>query len=202
MHDGILRISDLFEAGNSAWKNQNLYITSDEEIKEGDYIVQINSEKTNINIINCQSEAQTKIANIKEGNFTKNKIILTTDQDLIDDNVQAINDEFLDWFCKNPSCEEVETEFFAKFSNDLYRIIIPKEESMSYEEFRENASNDLIIKFDKDCSRYSEDGNSDNYFYANCKYWESKIEESKQNALNHFLSTSDVIIKDSQKFDY
>jgi hypothetical protein len=36
------------------------------------------------------------------------KIILTTDQDLIKDGVQAIDDEFLEWFVKNPSCEEVE----------------------------------------------------------------------------------------------
>jgi hypothetical protein len=38
------------------------------------------------------------------------KIILTTDQDLIKDGVQSIDDEFLEWFVKNPSCEEVEIE--------------------------------------------------------------------------------------------
>jgi len=65
-----------------------------------------------------------------------------------------------------------------------YKIIIPKEEPMSYEEFRKNASNDLIRKFDTDCSKYSEDGHSDNYFYANCKYWENKLkEEPKQETL-------------------
>jgi hypothetical protein len=31
-------------------------------------------------------------------------IILTTDGDLIDDGVQAIDDEFLEWFVKNPIC--------------------------------------------------------------------------------------------------
>ena len=35
------------------------------------------------------------------------KIILTTDQDLIADGVQAIDDEFLEWFVKNPSCENI-----------------------------------------------------------------------------------------------
>jgi hypothetical protein len=39
-----------------------------------------------------------------------NKIILTTDKDLIKDGVQAIDNEFLEWFVKNPSCEEVEVE--------------------------------------------------------------------------------------------
>ena len=38
------------------------------------------------------------------------KIILTTDQDLIKDGVQAIDDEFLEWFVQNPSCESVEVE--------------------------------------------------------------------------------------------
>jgi hypothetical protein len=49
------------------------------------------------------------------------------------------------------------------------------------EEFRKIASKELLEKFDTDCLKYSEDGDSDNYFYANCKYWESKLkEEHKQ----------------------
>ena len=38
------------------------------------------------------------------------KIILTTDQNLIADGVQAIDDEFIEWFAKNPTCELVELE--------------------------------------------------------------------------------------------
>jgi hypothetical protein len=65
------------------------------------------------------------------------KIILTTDQSL--DGVQDIDDEFLEWFVKNPSCEFVEVEK-GKILNqgsyitgnivtkDYYEIIIPKEE--------------------------------------------------------------------------
>jgi hypothetical protein len=60
------------------------------------------------------------------------KIILTTDQDLIKDGVQAIDDEFLEWFVKNPSCEEVEVLFACRGLDGNtpigeYRIIIPKE---------------------------------------------------------------------------
>ena len=57
------------------------------------------------------------------------KIILTTDQDLIADGVQAIDDDFLEWFVKNSSCEEVEVEKGYR-GVDLfnYKIIIPKEE--------------------------------------------------------------------------
>jgi hypothetical protein len=60
------------------------------------------------------------------------KIILTTDQDLIKDGVQAIDDEFLEWFVKNPSCEWVEIQcrynFYAGQDLTHYKIIIPQEE--------------------------------------------------------------------------
>ena len=74
------------------------------------------------------------------------KVILTTDQDLIKDGVQAIDDEFLNWFVKNPGCEEVEVEKICNNCGDIncihaicssqisknkgvtYKITIPKEE--------------------------------------------------------------------------
>ena len=39
-----------------------------------------------------------------------NKIILTTNKLLIKDGVQAIDDDFLEWFVKNPSCEFINIE--------------------------------------------------------------------------------------------
>jgi hypothetical protein len=54
---------------------------------------------------------------------------LSTDQDLIEDGIQAIDDEFLKWFIKNPSCESVEVKFiYEGFEIDCYKIIIPQEE--------------------------------------------------------------------------
>jgi len=55
------------------------------------------------------------------------KIILTTDQDLIKDGVQSIDDEFLEWFVNNPSCDRIDFVLI----NDIepwYKIIIPKKE--------------------------------------------------------------------------
>ena len=71
--------------------------------------------------------------------FGYKKIILTTDQDLIKDGVQDIDNEFLEWFVKNPSCEYIEIEnVYDKFLNSgkrsvsdfrkKYKIIIPKGE--------------------------------------------------------------------------
>jgi hypothetical protein len=108
---------------------QIIYITSDEEIKLNDYVIQINFEKTNTQVIRCKTESQVKIANDKNGSFTKNKIILTTDQDLIKDGVQAIDDAFLEWFVQNPSCEEVVVQKWSSLAECgySYHIILPTE---------------------------------------------------------------------------
>jgi hypothetical protein len=86
---------------------QNIYITSDEELVLGGY--HFNSrygdepQKTNQRDINSRKYWE-------EEDYYITKIILTDNKDLIKDSVQAINDEFLEWFVKNPSCEEVEVE--------------------------------------------------------------------------------------------
>jgi hypothetical protein len=108
--------------------NQNIYITSDEEIKEGDWYIY--GER------------------ILQAKFThkplyKVKIILTTDTKLITDGVQAIEDEFLEWFVKNPSCERVEVKKgFADgsaYGYDFlsYKIIIPKEEPKPFKDMQQ-----------------------------------------------------------------
>jgi hypothetical protein len=113
---------------------QHIHITSNEEIKEGDWCLcseelvhKVVEIKSNIGIIRFQ-DGVTEVLNACE------KIILTTDPDLIADGVQAIDDEFLEWFVKNPSCEVVEVKKgFADGSTygyDFlsYKIIIPQEE--------------------------------------------------------------------------
>ena len=108
----------------------HIYITSDEEIKEGDWHFKI----TNNSVSNYKLDS----INPNKGRYKK--IILTTDQNLIKDGVQSIDDEFLEWFVKNPSCESVEVIPLRKSSGwydekevwhwDFlaYKIIIPREE--------------------------------------------------------------------------
>ena len=112
---------------------RNIYIISDEEIKSKCWV---------LNIVNNSIYKTYKGGNFQEDNEKEKwrKIILTTDQDLIKDGVQSIDDEFLEWFVKNPSCEEVEVKPLRKSSGwydekeiwhwDFlaYKIIIPKEE--------------------------------------------------------------------------
>jgi hypothetical protein len=102
--------SPMKEMGDSY---QNIHITSDEEKpKAGEWSL-------------YQNKIHKCIEDIIGDEFKK--IILTTDQDLIKDGVQAIDDGFLEWFVKNPSCESVEVKKFFGFAED-YLITIPQEE--------------------------------------------------------------------------
>jgi hypothetical protein len=104
------------------WRlGRNIYITNNEEIKEGDWCLSLGVEG---------GDLLFKAKDIKYHKTCK-KIILTTDQDLQKDGVQAIDDEFLEWFVKNQSCEEVKTIKIPYFdeSGYSYLLIIPKEET-------------------------------------------------------------------------
>ena len=124
----------IFEEGYSLstdeCENKHIYITSDKEIKPNIYCF--------INGVLCKTELlEDKIVSRQlPGGATMDvckseysEIILTTDQELIKDGVQAIPDEFLEWFVKNPSCERVEVQKWFDGVDFLeYKIIIPKEE--------------------------------------------------------------------------
>ena len=104
---------------------QNIYITNDEEIKDGDWTFDGENpyKWTEDDVKDC-------LYNPGSENYKGcKKIILTTDGDLIKDGIQAIDDEFLEWFVKNPSCERVEIEsglfFYADGEDRRYKIIIP-----------------------------------------------------------------------------
>jgi hypothetical protein len=130
---------------------QNIYITSDEEIKEGSFaIIEIDNTKELVKVLgidtinNIYEVELLNINNTKISVFNSEikKIILTTDQDLIKEGVQAIDDEFLEWFVKNPSCEFVEVvthyptisdEGDYSLSKQYYTLTIPKEEPNPFE---------------------------------------------------------------------
>ena len=115
---------------------QNIYITSDEEIKEGDWF---HYRHFGEDIIS-KADKNTDLVNINNSDRFYQKIILTTDQDLIADGVQAIDDEFLEWFVKNPSCEKVEVEIKPMFP--MYSTFI---ESIDNPPFYGNLKRKIII---------------------------------------------------------
>jgi hypothetical protein len=154
---------------------QNIYITSDEEIKEGDW---------------CLSKLNEVVRFGK--NFTSSlykKIILTTDQDLIKDGVQAIDDEFLKWWIKNPSCDRIDFVLI----NDIepwYKIRFPKEEPKQNEmvgnKFYKSA--DKVISINKKYNmKYKtvlnisieDKGNYKNIFKVKSKYYKLNNDEKE-----------------------
>ena len=113
--------------------DSEIYIISDEEIKVGDY--RLNNQRDYF-----KKADKEGLDYYNKRNDVFKKIILTTDLDLIKDGVQAIDDEFLQWFVKNPSCEEVKTDLVPvnefgsevlvtsyRFDRFIYKMVSVKE---------------------------------------------------------------------------
>ena len=136
---------NLLEVETTDKRCKNIYITNDEEIKDGDWICRTNSPQ----LVKVKGDWNNTL------DLGYKKIILTDNKDLIDDGVQTIDDEFLEWFVKNQSCEEIEVQCRYNFyvGQDLthYKIIIPKKEPKQTEttgkQFYETA--DKIITVEK-----------------------------------------------------
>jgi hypothetical protein len=109
-------------------QNQHIYITNDEEIKEEDWVFGMDGI--------FQYKGKVNLPDVE----LPKKIILTTDLELIADGIQAIGNEFLEWFLNNPNREEVEVKIKTKWKTTVYdqpdmedvgytyKIIIPQEE--------------------------------------------------------------------------
>jgi len=118
-----------FDTNHTDFKAQHIYITNDKEIKEGDWYYDTKDFESLVPVYRRSQD-------LKFYSGCK-KIILTTDQDLIKDGVQAIDDEFLEWFVKNPSCKGVKVELDEVsfvVTDNIYKIIIPKEEAKMTDE--------------------------------------------------------------------
>ena len=134
--------------------SQHIYITNSEKPKEGDWVYEnnLNQETKIYQIIKRDGRLmffrfRSVPIWLDENQHGCKKIILTTDPDLIKDGVQELDDEFLEWFVKNPSCESVKVEILDTFkkTNEVYvdeiaggnyyeiikqyKIIIPQEET-------------------------------------------------------------------------
>jgi hypothetical protein len=176
--------------------NQHIYITNDEEIKDG-----------------WSYDRMMRTVN-KIDNVYSSKIILTTDPDLIKNGVQAIDDTFLEWFVKNPSCDYVEVQCSGRNCIEEYgctkevcngvkplKIIIPKEKPKHPKVLSENG-NELffdeqgnLIKQEtlEEIRKYAElsyyNGDEVNAFIDGVKYQSKRMysEEDIENIWNEFV---------------
>ena len=122
---GLIRVADNFTKSDLDFilaEFVNIYITSDEEIKD----VRPHKGKWQLETGQILNKFPNYLTDLSECKL----VIMTTDEDLIKDGVQAIDDEFLEWLVENPSCKVVEVVKTAPIRpfGSLYKIIIPNEE--------------------------------------------------------------------------
>jgi hypothetical protein len=124
----------------------NIYITSSDEGIKDWFIYKTENKAVILKAKNINSDTITVDSHIEVGTWVSlkycKKIILTTDDRLVKDGVQPIDDEFLEWFVKNPSCEFVEVEeLTVKIDLLEYKTMyIPKVELKHPKVFSENGN--------------------------------------------------------------
>ena len=174
---------------------QHLFITNDEEIKAGDWYY---LPRTNL-VYEC-TEDPTEL-NL-ERSLGVRKIILTTDQDL--DGVQPIDDEFLEWFVKNPSCEWVEVGYgwirLTETDNEGYWISIPdKQFEMQQEEPKqetlEEAAKTFATRF---TSRSTPNWESFKLGFIEGAKWQKERMYSEEEVRKMLFDLGDVLFNNCQ----
>lgn len=95
------------------FQDYHIYITIDGDIFENDYIITKDGRLVQVSYI---------LSKDVDG---ASKVILTSDQDLIDDGVQPITNTFAEWFVKNPTCEYLHLGYYSENGTKMYSPIIP-----------------------------------------------------------------------------
>ena len=158
---------------------QHIYITNDEEIEEGDWFYDLDTKYVKIK----QSWENSHLY------FNGKKIILTTDEDLINDGVQAIDEDFLQWLVKNPNFENVVVKNFEdKYVYNFldYEIIDETDHLLSQEANKKRLLQDTkeqkqhlidMMKGDEELGLYEE---TTKCYCGHTKYCDCGPEEPKQ----------------------
>ena len=207
--DGTYQFKKEVLYGNRFELPLSIYITSDEEIKDCWVLNTHTNEVYFLGLYVIQPIAK--------------KIVLTTDQDLIKDGVQSIDDEFLEWFIKNPNCEEVIVENYHGINTSIaevntisgdgslnwqgksdlrdYRIKIPKEEpkqEKNYSEVAKDEERQVNYKMLKSLKKYSRDELL--AFGKSCFYKGfEKAEKDDANCYTAFREEIESLIKTFEK---
>jgi hypothetical protein len=163
----------------------DIYITSDEEINKNTETCWCIDTSNNELVLHQGVLPDYHYKNYK-------KIIMTTDTSINvlcgcgkdcgakESGVQAIDDEFLEWFVKNPSCEKVEVGYgwirLAETDNEGYWVSIPdKQFEMQQEEPKQDTLEEAANNWIKSTSEFLSVKNG---FKAGAK-WQAEQDKNK-----------------------
>jgi hypothetical protein len=147
---------------------QHIYITLNEEIKDNDNCLdELYNEKGKLIKVIYKKKVGIKY----KDSSTEKLIVLTTDPKLIEDGVEAIDDEFLKWFIENPNCDFVKLKQKTKFEKNkskrtdpsngvyyVYETIIPKKQV-----FARIGFSDVVVPIEKESEPITLDNMPDQY---------------------------------------
>lgn len=117
-----LSLKDIPIPSFETFKTYNIYITSDEEIKEGDWTYDILN-----NLVYKYLGGSNEVWN-NAILASSQKIVLTTDSILIEDYVQEVPEDFLKWFVRNSECDYVDIKIDGVYKmvyNPNYKKFTP-----------------------------------------------------------------------------
>ena len=186
---------ELYE-NSTNFSNRHIYITSNEEIKAGDY-------RLNIQRDYFKKSDKEGLDYYNKRNDVFKKIILTTDQDLIADGIQAIDDTFLEWFVKNPNCESVEVGYgwirLTETNNEGYWVSIPDnqfemQQEEPNQETLEEAAFRLYPRLINDPYNPMEDDNKENRdIWINGAKWQAERNYSEEETIQLLIKFNQEI---------
>lgn len=113
-HNGVLEYApsfgfDLFDKNKNFRHNPvHIYITNNFEIEDGDLCIYDHNDTLILKKENVDKYGIIRLNNIGYQLNYCEKIILTTDEALIKQGVQKIEEDFLQWLIENPNSEFVE----------------------------------------------------------------------------------------------
>jgi hypothetical protein len=115
---------DFCEEGDELRTNQYVYVTNNEYIGLSWYL---DGDLVRKGVIDDEDYWSVR--------KDYKKIVLTNDPKLIEDGVQPIIDNYLEWFVENPTCEEVEVikEYFWEDTFRGYSLRLPKQGTVEEE---------------------------------------------------------------------
>jgi hypothetical protein len=167
----------------------NMYITNEEKFVRDEYITDgIEVIKATPKLVNAQGLVDRR---------DWKKIILTTDQALNKDGVWGIEDGFLEWFVKNPTCDYVELKGYAIIlpgeSCDCDKMCSECEAKQETPEEAAERTNPVIIRSTPFGSKYEWVPKKERKQFVEGAKWQQEQDKNNYSEVFEWLANKDYL---------